>query len=268
VTFLTSVIGIARARCRAISGAWLDLIFQRIIEIWNPTPSFTSSSSYRDPPMNFWLLVFLMVLFGWTGWWAWCGRNSCARATMNMSARPCAGRGQLDDHVPPHAAQRDGGDADLPALHRDRHDRVAGLARFPGLRPAVLGPVAGRDDACRPRTTCNAPWLGFTAFFTFAIMLSLLVFVFEGIRDAFDPRKTFTVGAMTCRSDLDGRTCVRSFRKDGASADRAVRGVSFDRRQAGRPSRWWANPARANRSRRSPPCRCCPTAAEVGVHDL
>ena len=37
----------------------------------------------------------------------------------------------------------------------------------------------------------QAPWLGFTAFFTFAIMLSLLVFVFEGVRDAFDPRKTF-----------------------------------------------------------------------------
>ncbi len=37
----------------------------------------------------------------------------------------------------------------------------------------------------------QAPWLGFTAFFTFAIMLSLLVFIFEGVRDAFDPRKTF-----------------------------------------------------------------------------
>jgi microcin C transport system permease protein len=37
----------------------------------------------------------------------------------------------------------------------------------------------------------QAPWLAFTAFFTFAIMLSLLVFIFEGVRDAFDPRKTF-----------------------------------------------------------------------------
>ena len=38
----------------------------------------------------------------------------------------------------------------------------------------------------------QAPWLAFTAFFTFAIMLSLLVFIFEGVRDAFDPRKTFS----------------------------------------------------------------------------
>jgi microcin C transport system permease protein len=37
----------------------------------------------------------------------------------------------------------------------------------------------------------QAPWLGLSAFFVFAIMLALLVFIFEGIRDAFDPRKTF-----------------------------------------------------------------------------
>jgi microcin C transport system permease protein len=37
----------------------------------------------------------------------------------------------------------------------------------------------------------QAPWLSFTAFFTFSIMLALLVFIFEGVRDAFDPRKTF-----------------------------------------------------------------------------
>ncbi|MEM6305852.1 MAG: ABC transporter permease subunit, partial [Pseudomonadota bacterium] len=41
------------------------------------------------------------------------------------------------------------------------------------------------------KQSLTAPWLAFTAFFTFAIMLSLLVFIFEGIRDAFDPRKTF-----------------------------------------------------------------------------
>ncbi|MEM6322540.1 MAG: ABC transporter permease, partial [Pseudomonadota bacterium] len=46
----------------------------------------------------------------------------------------------------------------------------------------------------------QAPWLGFTAFFTFAIMLSLLVFIFEGIRDAFDPRKTFVGGASEAKA--------------------------------------------------------------------
>ena len=45
--------------------------------------------------------------------------------------------------------------------------------------------------ALQAKQNLQAPWLGFSAFFTFAIMLSLLVFVFEGVRDAFDPRKTF-----------------------------------------------------------------------------
>jgi microcin C transport system permease protein len=45
--------------------------------------------------------------------------------------------------------------------------------------------------ALQGRNNIQAPWLGVTAFFTFAIMLSLLVFIFEAVRDAFDPRKTF-----------------------------------------------------------------------------
>ncbi len=45
--------------------------------------------------------------------------------------------------------------------------------------------------ALQAKQNLQAPWLAFTSFFTFAIMLSLLVFIFEGIRDAFDPRKTF-----------------------------------------------------------------------------
>ena len=57
-----------------------------------------------------------------------------------------------------------------------------------GLPPG--SPSLG-ELALQAKQNLQAPWLGFTAFFTFAIMLSLLVFIFEGIRDAFDPRKTF-----------------------------------------------------------------------------
>ena len=42
------------------------------------------------------------------------------------------------------------------------------------------------------KTYLTAPWLAFTAFTVFAVMLSLLIFIFEGVRDAFDPRKTFS----------------------------------------------------------------------------
>jgi microcin C transport system permease protein len=45
--------------------------------------------------------------------------------------------------------------------------------------------------ALQAKNNLQAPWLAFSAFITLATMLSLLVFVFEGIRDAFDPRKTF-----------------------------------------------------------------------------
>jgi microcin C transport system permease protein len=63
------------------------------------------------------------------------------------------------------------------------------------------------------KNNLNAPWLGFTAFFTFAIMLSLLVFVFEGIRDAFDPRKTFAGAAPRGISDAQ-----RGYRTGGGGA--------------------------------------------------
>jgi hypothetical protein len=68
VTFLTSVIGIFGGRDAGLFRRLLDLIFQRIIEIWNSTPQLyviiIISAIFQ---MNFWLLVFLMVLFGWTG---------------------------------------------------------------------------------------------------------------------------------------------------------------------------------------------------------
>jgi hypothetical protein len=62
------------------------------------------------------------------------------------------------------------------------------------------------------KNNLNAPWLGFTAFFTFAIMLSLLVFVFEGVRDAFDPRKTFAGRGPAGR-------CQRRYRTGGGGAE-------------------------------------------------
>ena len=69
---------------------------------------------------------------------------------------------------------------------------IGGLAAldFLGLGLPPSYPSLG-ELALQGKNRLNAPWLGFTAFFTFATMLSLLVFIFEGVRDAFDPRKTF-----------------------------------------------------------------------------
>ena len=61
---------------------------------------------------------------------------------------------------------------------------------FLGFGLPASAPSLG-ELTLQAKQNLQAPWLGFTAFFTFAIMLALLVFIFEGIRDAFDPRKTF-----------------------------------------------------------------------------
>ena len=83
---------------------------------------------------------------------------------------------------------------------------VATLTMLPFIVTGAIGSLAALDfigyglPASYPslgeltlqaKNNLQAPWLGFSAFFTFAIMLSLLVFIFEGIRDAFDPRKIF-----------------------------------------------------------------------------
>ena len=69
---------------------------------------------------------------------------------------------------------------------------IAGLASldFLGFGLPTTAPSLG-ELTLQAKQNLQAPWLGFTAFFTFAIMLALLVFIFEGVRDAFDPRKTF-----------------------------------------------------------------------------
>ncbi|MGB2357423.1 MAG: ABC transporter permease, partial [Paracoccaceae bacterium] len=62
--------------------------------------------------------------------------------------------------------------------------------RFLGFGLPSSAPSLG-ELTLQAKQNLQAPWLGFSAFFTFAIMLALLVFIFEGVRDAFDPRKIF-----------------------------------------------------------------------------
>jgi microcin C transport system permease protein len=95
---------------------------------------------------------------------------------------------------------------------------VATLTFLPFIVTGTIGALASLDFlgfglpssapslgemTLQAKNNLQAPWLGFTAFFAFAIMLSLLVFIFEGVRDAFDPRKTFTAPS---GGDGDGGT--------------------------------------------------------------
>ena len=192
VTFLTSVIGIAAGAAQGYYGGWLDLIFQRVIEIWNSTPSLyiiiIISAIFV---MDFWLLVFLMVLFGWTGL-VGVIRAEFLRARNFEYVRAARALGVSDGtimfrHVLPNAMV-----ATLTFLPFIVTGTIGGLASldFLGFGLPSSAPSLG-EMTLQAKNNLQATWLAFTAFFAFAVMLSLLVFVFEGVRDAFDPRKTF-----------------------------------------------------------------------------
>lgn len=192
VTVLTSVIGIAAGAVQGYFGGWLDLIFQRIIEIWGYTPGLfviiIIAAIFR---MDFWLLVFLMVLFGWTSL-VGVVRAEFLRARNFEYVRAARALGISNRvimfrHVLPNAMV-----ATLTMLPFIVTGTIGGLASldFLGFGLPSTAPSLG-ELTLQAKNNLQAPWLAFTAFFSFAIMLSLLVFIFEGVRDAFDPRKTF-----------------------------------------------------------------------------
>jgi microcin C transport system permease protein len=193
VTLLTSVIGIAAGAIQGYFGGLIDLVFQRVIELWGATPSLyiiiIVAAIFQ---MNFWLLVFLMVLFGWT---ALVGvvRAEFLRARNFEYVRAARALGVSNRtimfrHVLPNAMVATV--TMLPFIITGAIGSLASLD-FLGFGLPSSAPSLG-ELTLQAKQNLQAPWLGFTAFFTFAIMLSLLVFIFEGIRDAFDPRKTFS----------------------------------------------------------------------------
>lgn len=192
VTIATSVIGIAAGAVQGYFGGWVDLVFQRVIEIWSSTPQlYVIIIIGAIWQMNFWLLVMLMVLFGWM---ALVGvvRAEFLRARNFEYVRAARALGVSDGvimfrHVLPNAMV-----ATLTMLPFFITGTIAALTAldFLGFGLPSSAPSLG-ELTLQAKQNLQAPWLGFTAFFTFAIMLSLLVFIFEGVRDAFDPRKTF-----------------------------------------------------------------------------
>ena len=191
LTLLSSVVGVAAGAVQGYFGGRTDLIFQRFIEIWGGMPTLyllIILASVVEP--NFWWLLGLMLLFSWMA------LVGVVRAEFL--------RGRNFDYV--RAARALGvGDATIMFRHILPNAMVATLTFLPfilngsittltaldflgfGLPPgsASLGELLGQGKA-----NLQAPWLGLTSFFVLAVMLSLLVFVGEGVRDAFDPRKT------------------------------------------------------------------------------
>lgn len=192
VVAISSLIGIAAGAVQGFFGGLTDLIFQRLIELWGSVPSlYVIIIVAAIIPMNFWLLVFLMVLFSWT---ALVGvvRAEFLRARNFEYVRAARALGVSNGrimfrHVLPNAMV-----ATVTLLPFIVTGAIAALATldFLGFGLPSSAPSLG-ELTLQAKTHLQATWLGFSAFFTFAIMLSLLVFIFEGVRDAFDPRKTF-----------------------------------------------------------------------------
>ncbi|MCP5075793.1 MAG: ABC transporter permease [Rhodobacteraceae bacterium] len=192
VVGVSSIIGIAAGATMGYFGGWVDLLFQRILEIWSSTPMLyiiiILSAVFT---MNFIILTGLIILFSWMGL-VGLVRAEFLRARNFEYVRAARAMG-----VP---------DWKIMFRHLLPNAMVATLTFLPFSVTGAIGALTGLDFlgfglppsypslgelALQARNNLQAPWLAFSAFFTITFMLSLLVFVFEGVRDAFDPRKTF-----------------------------------------------------------------------------
>ncbi|HHI70562.1 MAG TPA: ABC transporter permease [Rhodobacteraceae bacterium] len=192
VSSIGSVIGIIAGAIQGYFGGWIDLTFQRLLEIWGSTPSiYVIIILFAILGRSFWLLVFITVLFGWP---ALVGvvRAEFLRARNFEYVRAAKALGVTDRvimfrHMLPNAMV-----ATLTFLPFIITGAISTLATLDFLGFGLPSSLPSLGELTRQaKQNLQAPWLGFTAFFVFAILLSLLVFIFEGVRDAFDPRKTF-----------------------------------------------------------------------------
>ena len=190
LTLLSSIIGIIAGAVQGYFGGWTDLLFQRFIEIWSGLPTLyllIILASVVEP--NFWWLLGLMLLFSWM---ALVGvvRAEFLRARNFEYVRAARALGVTNitimfRHVLPNAMV-----ATLTFLPFILNGSITTLTALDflgfGLPPGSpsLGELLGQGKA-----NLHAPWLGITAFVVLAVMLSLLIFIGEAVRDAFDPRK-------------------------------------------------------------------------------
>jgi microcin C transport system permease protein len=193
LTIISAIIGVAAGAVQGYFGGWVDLLFQRFIEIWAGMPTlFLLIILVNIVQPNFWWLLGLLLLFSWMGF-VGVVRAEFLRARNFDYIRAARALGMADArimfrHVLPNATV-----ATITFMPFTLAGSVTILTSLDflgiGLPPgsASLGEVLAQGKA-----NLQAPWLGFTAFFVVAIMLSLLIFIGEGVRDAFDPRKLFS----------------------------------------------------------------------------
>ena len=193
LTLFSSIVGVAAGAVQGYFGGWIDLFFQRFIEILESMPQLyllIILASVIDP--TFWILLGFLLLFSWMSL-VGVVRAEFLRARNLDYVRAARALGVADatimfKHVLPNAMV-----ATLTFLPFILSGSVVTLTAldFLGFGLPLGSPSLG-ELLRQGKANLHAPWLGFTAFFVLGIMLSLLIFIGEAVRDAFDPRKTFT----------------------------------------------------------------------------
>ncbi len=192
LTVFSSIIGVAAGAVQGYFGGWTDLLFQRFIEIWTSIPTLyllIILAAVITP--SFWVLLGILLLFSWV---ALVGvvRAEFLRARNFEYVRAAEALGVSNRtimwrHLLPNATV-----ATLTFMPFILNGSITTLTSLDflgfGLPPgsASLGELLAQGKA-----NLQAPWLGIAGFVSLAAMLSLLVFIGEAVRDAFDPRKTF-----------------------------------------------------------------------------
>jgi len=190
LTLFSSIVGVMAGAVQGYFGGKTDLLFQRFIEIWVGLPNLfllIILASMVEP--NFWWLLGFMLLFRWI---ALVGvvRAEFLRVRNFDFVRAARAMGVSDTtimrrHILPNAMV-----ATLTYLPFVLNGSIVTLTSLDflgfGLPPG--SPSLG-ELLAQGKGNLQAPWLGLTVFFTLALLLSLLVFIGEAVRDAFDPRK-------------------------------------------------------------------------------
>lgn len=190
LTVISSLIGITAGALQGYYGGWVDLFGQRLLEVWSGLPVLyllIILSGFVEP--NFWWLLGIMSLFSWLALVDVVraeflrGRNleyvKAARA-LGLPTRRVIVR-----HILPNAMT-----ATLSYLPFILTGAISTLTALDFLGFGMpAGSASLGELIAQGKENLQAPWLGLTAFFTLALLLTLLVFIGEALRDAFDPRR-------------------------------------------------------------------------------